>query len=99
MSIEFIHEPTDDFEQLAREYFDAFNIPAGTDVERLRMLAHRHQAILQAHGKCTWKEEDGGAYWSTTCGETYTIITGSPSENGFHFCQYCGKIIDVKREE
>lgn len=42
---------------------------------------------------CTWTEEDEGAYWSTSCGDSFTIISGLPSENNMIYCAFCGKKI------
>lgn len=42
---------------------------------------------------CTWTEEDEGAYWSTGCGEEFTIIFGTPSQNRMNYCTFCGKLI------
>lgn len=38
---------------------------------------------------CTWTEDDDG-YYETSCGEMHVFITGTPSENHYKFCPYCG---------
>jgi len=41
-------------------------------------------------GICAWQaDEDGNLY--TDCGEIFCIEEGTPVENGFKFCIYCGK--------
>lgn len=39
---------------------------------------------------CNW-EADSDNNYSTSCGETFTLIDGTPNENGMKFCCYCGK--------
>ncbi len=41
---------------------------------------------------CEWKEEPD--YWSTSCGQEFVILDGSPSENDMKYCCYCGKDIE-----
>lgn len=57
---------------------------------------------------CTWKETvDPSAlvYWETNCDNAFMIESGTPAENGFRFCCYCGRLlktelpISVKEEE
>ena len=44
---------------------------------------------------CIWRESDEGFY-ETNCGNGYTIITGTPKENGMKYCTYCGKKLQAK---
>ena len=37
---------------------------------------------------CQWSDAD--ACWDTSCGECYTLITGTPESNGLKFCPFCG---------
>ena len=46
--------------------------------------------IYPALAPCTWTEdEDAGAY-DTACGNKHLFIEGTPAENGYRFCPYCG---------
>jgi hypothetical protein len=49
---------------------------------------------------CVWKGDDEGN-WSTSCGNLYCIIEGTPEENQMKFCCYCGKPLrqELYREE
>ena len=38
---------------------------------------------------CTWIENEDGVY-ETNCGNLFAFNDGTPSENGFAFCPYCG---------
>ena len=38
---------------------------------------------------CLWIQDSEGA-WETQCGQTFEVTSGTPSENGFKFCFYCG---------
>lgn len=42
---------------------------------------------------CEWKEEsnDYEVVWITSCGEAFVVNEGTPEENGFKFCAYCGR--------
>lgn len=42
---------------------------------------------------CTWTEDEDGL-WNTTCEEIFQTIDGTPSENSFRFCPYCGKPLE-----
>ena len=39
---------------------------------------------------CTWTENEDGVY-ETNCGNLFAFNDGTPSENGFEFCPYCGR--------
>jgi hypothetical protein len=38
---------------------------------------------------CTW-EEDIDNNWSTGCDHVFGFVDGSPEDNEFKFCPYCG---------
>lgn len=38
---------------------------------------------------CNWKQDEDGV-WETECGESFELNEGSPHDNGFRFCMYCG---------
>lgn len=38
---------------------------------------------------CLWTENDLGI-WETACGNAFELTTGTPAENRFAFCPYCG---------
>jgi len=44
---------------------------------------------------CTWTEDYDGN-WHTTCDERHIFIEGTPIENYYCFCPYCGKKIVEK---
>lgn len=55
--------------------------------------------LLRGYGdKCTWKLiEDGRTEesdWSTACGQEHLFFNGSPAENSYKFCPYCGKPLE-----
>lgn len=44
---------------------------------------------------CVWEQdEDSGDYYSTSCGRVFCITEGTPSENSFKFCAFCGNPIE-----
>lgn len=42
---------------------------------------------------CAW-DEDFEGNWETGCGHTVCINEGTPRENGWKFCCYCGAAIE-----
>ena len=34
--------------------------------------------------------------WNSSCGESFVLIEGTPKENNFKYCVYCGK--ELKEE-
>lgn len=43
---------------------------------------------------CNWKEDENGN-WTTDCGEAFYLDTGSPEDNKFVFCPFCGGELDT----
>ena len=41
-------------------------------------------------GKCLWTNDPDDDSWDTECGEKFVFNEGTPIENDFHFCPYCG---------
>ena len=39
---------------------------------------------------CTWGDDSEGN-WHTACGEIFTLLEGTPSDNKMRHCPYCGK--------
>ena len=53
------------------------------------------------HDVCEWSEDEGGIF-QTSCGESFEVTEGTPEENKFKFCCYCGGVLKQKlfeREE
>ena len=54
-------------------------------------VADRFELVNTCEPKvCNWEADSEGNY-STSCGEIFTLIDGTPTENGMRFCCYCGK--------
>ncbi len=47
---------------------------------------------------CVWRE-DLDAPWITGCGEAFEFFEDGPTENRARYCQYCGKRIEVEKQE
>ncbi len=42
--------------------------------------------------ECIWSQDGiDNNIWSTSCGEYFTIDDGTPYQNDFKFCYFCGK--------
>jgi hypothetical protein len=48
---------------------------------------------------CTWSQIEDGGDWDTSCHDLFTLMEGSPSENGMKFCCYCGRPLVEKHYE
>jgi len=56
-------------------------------------------ALWSAEGMKTCEWHDEGDYWHTECGNDFEIIDGTPIENNFQFCPYCGgELVDADDE-
>jgi hypothetical protein len=41
---------------------------------------------------CNWYQEGiDSDWWGTSCAQAFILNDGTPAENDFHFCPYCGK--------
>ena len=47
---------------------------------------------------CAWTEDADGN-WHTGCQQIHVFISGTPQENGYVFCPYCGRKIERKDEQ
>lgn len=47
---------------------------------------------------CSWTWDDDGFY-ATECGQSFFFDSGTPSENHFNFCPFCGVKIEVMHGE
>ena len=58
------------------------------------------KAVVGKYESCHWKVEDNESdCWDTSCGSSFIINDGTPSENDMYYCCYCGKsLVDDKGE-
>jgi hypothetical protein len=52
-----------------------------------------NQATINVHHLCDWTEDPDDGLWYTGCGETFCFIDGTPHDNGFRYCCFCGKTL------
>lgn len=45
---------------------------------------------------CIWWENEDGA-WETLCDEIFEFTNGSPTDNHFGYCPYCGQPLIEKK--
>lgn len=46
---------------------------------------------------CTWGQADeDGDVWSSDCGHDFQLNDGTPKDNNFKFCPYCGESISER---
>ncbi len=46
---------------------------------------------------CRWTQDADGT-WFSLCGEAHVFTDGTPKENKYKFCQYCGRILEQVAE-
>lgn len=46
--------------------------------------------VLPPPAPCTWTEDADDGSFDTGCGNKHTFIDGTPRENEYRFCPYCG---------
>ena len=46
--------------------------------------------------ECIWSEDEDGLWW-TACKEIHEFFDGTPTENSYKFCPYCGKELKEER--
>lgn len=46
--------------------------------------------------KCAWTEDGYGLWWAA-CKEIYEFFDGTPTENSYKFCPYCGNVLKEER--
>jgi len=44
---------------------------------------------------CAWTEDADGN-WITGCQEIHVFISGTPQENGYVYCPYCGGGVQIR---
>ena len=48
---------------------------------------------------CEWiRDPDDDSFWTTGCGDMFVLNEGTPTENGFLYCPYCGKPLKEETE-
>jgi DNA-directed RNA polymerase subunit RPC12/RpoP len=63
-------------------------------VEELETECERLRASVV--GVCVWQYKDDNcfySYWETACEQAFVILEGSPEENNYRHCPYCGKVL------
>ena len=49
-----------------------------------------YEASITIGRKCAWTCDEYEDAWDTGCGNLFSFIDGSPEENKFEYCCYCG---------
>jgi hypothetical protein len=59
-----------------------------------RALASAIDAAQAIPEICNWTQDSDGNY-DTACKQAFTMIDGTPEQNGMTYCCYCGKRLSV----
>ena len=46
---------------------------------------------IDAMTTCDWSHDSTHSKWDSGCGNGFQFMDGTPRENGFKFCPFCGK--------
>lgn len=76
-----------------------FGTPEKSEGMLMEIFMDKDDIILrkyEADDVCEWKLEDEEAnLYLTGCQQRQLIFEGTPKENGYRYCPYCGKKIKV----
>ncbi len=66
-----------------------------------RKITELQEKIRKNESKiCKWEQNDNGD-WDAQCGESllfmFVLIGGTPEENGFNFCPFCGAALEEEK--
>ena len=66
---------------------------------RAELAAQGQDAAPAERSKsCLWSHADDDTdLWETSCGNAFSIIDGTPEENEFRHCCYCGGVLETAR--
>lgn len=65
-------------------------VEIGTAISIVNELAEEYNKDY-----CEWKQYDENDIYYTGCEKIHMFIDGSPTDNKYEFCPYCGKKIKV----
>ena len=89
-------------EQMRKEIVCNHTTPIKAEHARIIAFENSIKLVNEAEAKwesdcCEWKYDDEEDYYETSCGNLQIIMGGTPTENGYRFCLYCGrKIVEVE---
>jgi hypothetical protein len=63
-----------------------------TGIANALILAEYDRLVGEQNKTCLWliDSDPTSEIWETSCGNTFIFETGTPGENNFEFCPYCG---------
>lgn len=74
--------------QLEKYCFEKYCAEGDSEIER---IVKGGGADLEL--ECKWKLEEEGNLYVTECENRHIAFDGTPEENGYRYCPYCGKKI------
>lgn len=64
--------------------------PAENQARAFNNMAFLMDSIESGEASCSWKPDDDGVF-DTGCDNKFFFAEGTPTDNEFKFCPYCGK--------
>lgn len=65
-----------------------------TCVPALRAEVERLRKQYESKPSCRWTYDWHQDTWDTSCGQSFTVIDSTPSQNDMRYCPYCGGVLD-----
>lgn len=57
-----------------------------------RIDVARSTKTIDKRKPCVWQENEDGV-WNTNCDNAHEFIAGSPNDNNYRYCPYCGRYL------
>lgn len=75
-----------------KEHSHGYEMPIREDLVKYAFLVREDLPVLvERVPVCAWRlDHDTGSY-DTDCGQKFLLDEGTPAENNFNFCPFCGK--------
>ena len=79
-----------------KDFLDVIGQPGWSESDATELARRIGKSLQPPSGQvgevCHWSQwEMHSDTWNTSCGQDYTIIEGTPEENGHKFCHHCGR--------
>lgn len=82
------YDPDKVVEQLENYCFEKYCAEGDSEIGRIVKGGGADQEL-----ECKWKLEEEGNLYVTECENRHIVFDGTPEENGYRYCPYCGRKI------
>jgi len=71
-------------------YTPQLNADSVNEIHAELVASEQSDASQQAQDSCFWELDDSEGCYNTKCGNAFWLEEGTPKENDFKYCCYCG---------